>query len=157
MVSTSNACHWGCSCFLLSDADFAIRTIETVSHHQILQANDLSRYHSLANMLKYKILGRYTALLTITAAHDSSNSLTPSSSRSTKSQCPALQDPLISIPKSLTVCKAALVSSADWNELAARTKTRLLELIITTNKFYASAVIWACMSLLNTCSAQQTL
>ena len=91
-----------------------------------------------------------TTLLTITAAHDPSRSLTPSASRSTKSQCPAPPDPLNSIPKSFAECKAALISSADWNELGARTKTwLLLGLIITTNKSQASALIWACMSLLN--------
>ena len=40
-------------------------------------------------------------------------------------------DPLNTIPKSLAVCKVALIS---WNELGARTKTwLLLGLIITTN------------------------
>ena len=43
-------------------------------------------------MLKYKTLGCYTA-------HNPSNSLTPGSSRSTKSQCLALPGPLNSIPK----------------------------------------------------------
>ena len=91
-----------------------------------------------------------TTLLTITAAHDLSNSLTPGASRSTKSQCPAPPDPLNSIPKSFALCEAALISSADWNELGARTKTwLLLGLIVTTNKSSASAVIWACISLLN--------
>ena len=95
-----------------------------------------------ANILKCK---PYTALLTITAAHDPSYSLTPSYSRSTKSQFPALPDPLNSIPKSLAECEAVLISPADWSELGARTKTwRLLELIITTNKSYASAAI--CLS-----------
>ena len=83
-----------------------------------------------------------TTLLTITATHDPSNSLAPSSSRSTKPQCPALPDPLNSIPKSLAVCKAALIFSADWNEPGAQTKTwLLLELVLRQDPSSSSTVL----------------